>query len=114
MYNGSKIPVVGKRSLTVAHESNSFKVSFIILDSDPVPILGLKKSEHLQLMKRIRRIETNNEKFISEFHVVLEKGDVKPVVTPVRKNPHALKKIKKEFQRMVDLDLIELIKKPTD
>ena len=99
MYNGWEIPVVGKRSLALAHESNSFKVSFIILDSDLIPILGLKKSEHLQLMKRIGRIEINNEKFISEFHVVLEKGNVKPVVTPVRKNPHALKKIKKRIPK---------------
>ena len=49
-YNGSRIPVVGKYSLTLAHKNNSFKVSFIVVDSDCVPILGLETSEHLQLL----------------------------------------------------------------
>ena len=35
-YNGSKIPVVGKCSLTLDHKNNSFKVSFIVKDSDSV------------------------------------------------------------------------------
>ena len=67
-YNGSKIPVVGKYPLTLAHKNNSFKVSFIVVDSHSVPILGLKTSEHLQLTKRICRIETNSKTIFSEFH----------------------------------------------
>ena len=127
-YNGCKIPVVGKCSLTLAHKKNLFKVSFIIEDSDPVPILGLKTSEHLQLVKRICRIETNSEMFFSELHDcfgeigtlnttdhIEVKDNVKPVVTPVRKVPHALKpKLEKELKRMVDLDIIKPIEKPTD
>ena len=94
-YNGSKIPVVGKCSLTLDQKNNSFKVSFIVVDSDSVPILGLKTSEHLQLIKRICRIETNGETFFPEFHDcfgeigtlntthhIEVKGNVKPVVTP--------------------------------
>ena len=43
------------------------------------------------------------------------KDNVKPVVTPVRKVPHVLKpKLEKEIKRMVDLDIIESIGKPTD
>ena len=104
-YNGSKIPVVDKYSLTLAHKNNSFKVSFFIVDSDSVPILGLKTSEHLQLTKRISKLETNSETFFSEFHDcfgeigtlnatyhIEVKDDVKSVVTPVRKVPHAKKK----------------------
>ena len=34
--------------------NNSFKVSFFVVNSDPVPILRLKTSEHLKLIKRIR------------------------------------------------------------
>ena len=52
-YNGSKIPVVGKCSLTLAYKSNSFKVSFIIVDSESVPIFRLKTSEYLQLIKNL-------------------------------------------------------------
>ena len=127
-YNGTKIPVAGKCSLTLAHKNNSFKVSFIVVDSDSVPILGLKTSEHLQLIKRICRTETNSERFFSEFHDcfgeigtlntthhIEVKDNVKPVVTPVHKVPHALKpKLEKELKRMIDLDIIEPIKKPTD
>ena len=58
-YNGSKIPVVGKCSLSLAHKNNSFNASFIAVDSDSVPIFRLKTSKHLQLIKRICRIETN-------------------------------------------------------
>ena len=101
---GSQIPVVGKYSLTLAHKNNYFKVSFIFdSDSDFLPILGLKTSEHLQLIKRICRIETNSETFFSEFHDsfgeiltlntthhIEVKGNIKPVVTPAPKDPHAL------------------------
>ena len=47
-------------------------------------------------------------------HHIGVKDNVKPVVTPVRKVPHALKpKLQKELKRMVDLDITELIEKPT-
>ena len=48
-------------------------------------------------------------------HHIEVKGNVKPVVTLVPKVPHALKsKLEKELKRMVDLDIIEPIEKPTD
>ena len=114
--------------MTLAHKNNSLKVSFTVVDSDSVPILGLKTSKHLQLIKRICRIETNKEMFFSEFHDcfgeigtlntthhIEVKDNVKPVVTPVRNVPHALKpKLAKELKQMIDLDIIESIKKPTD
>ena len=43
-YNGSKIPLVGKCSLTLAHKNNSFRVSFTVVES--VPIIVLKISKH--------------------------------------------------------------------
>ena len=114
--------------ITLAHKSNSFKVSFIVVDSDSVPILRLKRSKHLQLIKRICRIETNSETLFSEFHDcfgeigtlntthhIEVKSNVKPVVTPVHKVPHILKqRLEKELKSMVDLDIIETIDKPTD
>ena len=48
-------------------------------------------------------------------HHIEVKGNVKPVVSPVRKVPHVLEpKLEKELKRMVDLDITEPIKKPTD
>ena len=127
-YNSSKIPVLSKCSVTLYYQNSSFKVSFIVVDSESEPILWLKTSEHLQLIKRICRIETNGETFFSEFHDcfgeigtlntthhIEVKGNVNPVVTPVRKIPHALKpKLEKGLKRMVDLDIIEPNEKPTD
>ena len=127
-YNSSKIPVVGKCSSTLAHKNNSFKVLLIVVDSDSVPIVGLKTNEHLELIKRICRIETNSETLFSEFHDCFREigtlntthqieviDNVKPVVTPVRKVPQALKPhLEKELKRMIDLGIIEPIKKPTN
>ena len=43
------------------------------------------------------------------------KDNIKPVVTPARKVPHVLKpKLEKEIKRMVHLNIIESIGKPTD
>ena len=110
-YNGSKIPVVGKCSLTLAHKNKSLKVSIIVADSDSIPILGLKTNKHLQLIKRICRIQKNNEKSLSDSHdcfgeigtlnTTEVKDNVKPVVT----------KLEKE---LVDLSIIQPIKKLTD
>ena len=113
-YNGSKIPVIGKCSLTLAHKNNSFKVSFIVVESNSVPILGLKTSKHLQLIKRICRIETSIEMYcfgeigtLNTTHHTEVKDNVKPVVTHVREVLHALKaKLEKQLKRMVDLDII--------
>ena len=104
--------------------NNPFKVSFIVVDSDSVPILGLKSSEHLQLIKRICRMRNVCEHFSSKCHDCFGeirtlntshhieiKDSVKPVVTPVCKVPHALNlKLEKELKRMVDIDIIEPIK----
>ena len=123
-HNGSKLPVVRKCSLTLDHKNNSFKVLFIVVDSGSAPILGLKISRHLQLIKGICRTEINSETFFLEFHDcfgeidtdhVEVKDNVKQVVTPVCKVPHALKlKLEKTLKRMVDLDIIKPIEKPTD
>ena len=74
----------------------------------------MKTRKHLQLIKRICRIEKNTEKVFSEFHDCFReigtlnrtqlKDNVKPVVT----------KLEKELTRMVDLGIIELIKTLTD
>ena len=101
--------------MTLDHKNNSFKVLFIVVDSDSVPVLGLKASEHLQLIKRICRIETNGEMFFSEFHDcfgeigtlntthhIEVKDNVKPVITPIRKVPHALKPKSKPIEKPTD------------
>ena len=100
--------------MILAHKNKPFKLSFIVVDSESVPILELKKSEHLQLVKRICRTEKNNETFFSESHDsfgeigTLNTNEVKDNVKLV------VAKLEKELKRIFDLGIIELIKKPTD
>ena len=48
-------------------------------------------------------------------HHIEVKDNVKPVVTPFFKVPHAFKlKLEKELKRMVDLDITERTEKPSD
>ena len=127
-YTNSKIPVIGKCSLTLKHKKDHFDVSLIAVDSKSVPILGLSTSERLNLIKRISAINASYEQFLSEFsdcfgetgtlkntpHTEI-KDNVTPVVYPVRKILLALKPTQeKELKRMVDLDIIEPVQKPTD
>ena len=109
-YNNSKIPVLGKCSITLKHKKDYFDVLFIVVDSKSIPILGLATSESLNLRKRISAVNVSNEQFFSEFsdcfgeigtlkntHHTEIKDNVTPVVNPARKIPLALKpKIEKE------------------
>ena len=66
-------------------------------------------TESLNLIKRISVVNVIDEQFLSKL-----KDNVTPVVTPVRKIPLALKpKLEKELKRMVDLDIIKPVQKPT-
>ena len=127
-YNNSKIPVLGECSLTLKYEKDHFDVPFILVDSKSVPILGLATRESLNLIKGISAINVRNEQFLSEFsdcfgeigtlkntHHIEIKDIVTPVVIPVRKIPLSLKsKLEKELKRMIDLDIIEPVQKPTN
>ena len=105
-YN-SEISVLGKYSLTLKYKKEHVDVSFIVVNSKFIPILGLAT---------ISAINVSNEKFLSEFsdyfgeigtlkntHHIEIKDNVNPVVTPARKIPLALKlKLEKELKHMVD------------
>ena len=45
----------------------NFDVSFTVVDSKSVPILGLATSESLNLIKRISAVNVSDEQFLSEF-----------------------------------------------
>ena len=65
-YN-SKIPVLGKCSFTLKHKKDHFDVSFIVVNSKSVPILGLATSENLNLIKHISVLNVSDEQFLFEF-----------------------------------------------
>ena len=128
-YNNSKIPVLGKCSLTLKHKKYHFDVSFTVVDSKSMPnTLGLATSESLNLIKRISVVNVSHKQFLFEFfdclgetgtlkntHHIEIKANVTPEVHPIRKIPLALEpKLEKELKRMVDWDIIEPVQKPTD
>ena len=137
-YNGSNIPVHGKCILPVNHRSKKFHVLFIVVDSNnTVPIIGLKTSERLNLVRRVFKVNTSELEDDAEFivdyilddyldcfgdlgalnrtyHIEL-KDNVQPTVVPPRKVLFALRdKLKKELDRMEKMDVIEKVEKSTD
>ena len=119
-YNNLEIPVVSKCSLTLEHKNELFNVSFLVVDTKSVPILGLESCENLKLMKRISSVELKEISFLSEFsncfgeiwtlnktHYIEIKENFTQFVTPVRRIPHFLKP-------KVELDVIEPVDESTD
>ena len=98
-------------------------MSFLVVDTKSVPILGLELCKNLKLIKRIYSIELKENSLLSEFsdclweigtlnkiHQIEIKENFTPVVTPVRQIPHSLKpKVEKELKSMVDLNIIESV-----
>ena len=66
-YNNSEIPVIGKCSLTLEHKSELFNVSFLVVGTKSLPILGLESCETRKLIKRICCVESKENLFPSEF-----------------------------------------------
>ena len=123
-YNNSKLPVLGKCSLNLKHKKYHFDVSFTVVDSKSVPIIGLATSESLTLIKLISAVNVSDKQFLCEFSDCFEeKGILKNThhiemkdnvteVTPVRKIPLAFKpKLEKGLKRMVDWNNIEPVEK---
>ena len=55
-YNGSSIPVKGKCIATIDYKHKKLPVMFIVADTNSMPILGLKTSSNMNLIKRVWRI----------------------------------------------------------
>ena len=130
-YNGTEIPVAGKCITSIKLKNQKVKVLFIVVDADSVPIIGLNTSEKLNLIKRVYKIANDisvqaniEDEFVDCFgeigclkrtHHIEVKEDVKPIIAPIRKIPFALKdKLKEELHRMMKLEIIEPVEKPTD
>ena len=100
-YNNSKIPVIGKCSLTLEHKNELFNVSFLVVDTKLVPILGLESCENLKLTKRICSVESKENLFLSEFQIVLGKQG-----PSIRLTTSKLKKISPQLSLLSDEFLI--------
>ena len=130
-YNGTEIPVAGRCITSIKLKNQKVKVLFIVVDADSVPIIGLNTSVKLDLIKRVYKIANDisvqaniEDEFVDCFgeigclkrtHHIEFKEDVKPIIAPIRKIPFALKdKLKEELHRMMKLEIIDPVEKPTD
>ena len=120
------------------HRSKKFHVLFIVVDSsNTVPIIGLKTSKRLNLVRGVFKVNTSESEDDAElfvdyipddyldcfgylgtlnktYHIEL-KDNIQPTVVPPRKVPFALRdKLKKELDRMEKMDVIEKVEKSTD
>ena len=56
-YNGTPVKVVGKCILYVRHKGKSYPVLFHVAETNSTPILGLKTSLRLNLIKRVDALD---------------------------------------------------------
>ena len=64
-YNNSEISVCGKCIVTLDHNEKSYKVLFIVVNSDAPLILGLKTSERLNLIRNLCTVNACHQPPIS-------------------------------------------------
>lgn len=106
-------PVIGKCLLPLEHKYELLSMSFLVVDTKSVLILGLELCKNLKLIKCICRVESKESSFSSEFsdcfgeignlnktHHIEMKGNFTAVVILVQWISHAVKlKVEKEDLR---------------
>ena len=127
-YNGSSIPVKGKCIATIDYKHKKLPVMFIVADTNSMPILGLKISSNMNLIKRVWRITGRIPEYLQKYEDCFQqlgclsktynitlKRDVKPVVDPPCRVPIALQeKLKKELHRLADwVSSLVVVEKPS-
>ena len=101
----------------------------IVANTNATPILYLKSSVNLNLIKRVWQVDNDVPEYIlnesghcfgdigclfKPYHITL-KPDVTPVVHPPRNVPISMwVKLKKKLGHMVDLNIITPVTEPTD
>ena len=131
-YNDSATPVKGFSILNVKYKDKTVPILFIIADINSQPIIGLKSSTNLDLIRRIDNIKQVNKfrvpPYLREFgdcfgslgcfskvHHIHTDPDIKPSVNPPRRVPIALEsKLYDELRRMIKLKVITPVEEPTD
>lgn len=115
-YSGESINVIGEVSLLCETKKKKENVSFRVVKENLQPILGRKMCEKLGFIIRVNEVDHSdslgcckNFEYDIDF---IENPNFK--IIPARRIPHALiKKVKKELDKMVKLEVIEPISEPT-
>ena len=127
-YNKTDISIAGQCILRIKHRNGSTPAMFFVTKEEASPILSLKTSCDLDLIKRIETLNTESSDLLNEYndcfgelgtlhdkyHIVTD-PNVPPVIDACRNVPIPLReKLKKELQRMTDLKVITKVTEPTD
>ena len=129
-YNDTRIPVKGACILNLNYKDNNIPVPFIVADIDSSPVIGLKTSSQLNLVKRIEIIKNHNgipqylDKYSDCFgalgcfkqkHKIVTDPNVPPIINPPRRIPISIQnKLKAELDKMVEMKVIVRVDEPTD
>ena len=102
-YNGTNIPVKVCFNLRITHDITSIPVLLHVVDNDFPPILGLKTSKNLDLIRGRMKINRSVPDYLRQYtdcfgevgclkekHSVVDK-EVPPVINPPRRIPASLK-----------------------
>ena len=121
-YTGDILPTIGQCDLHIKDQC----LEFFIVNTDQSPILGLKASQTLGLIKVVLNIH-RTEDIVTCYKGVFQglgclqqpyyieiDSSVQPVVCPVRNQPIALRgHLKEELDKMEELKVIRKIEQPT-
>ena len=139
MFNKSETKPLGRRIVTVINPRNhrTYKVDFIIVKGECVPILGARAVQYMKLMTvNLENVEhevksvnkSSEDELLDEFedvfsglgrlpgklHLEIDKS-VPPVKLPVRRIPLAIRDmVREELDRLVELGVIAPVDTPTD
>lgn len=132
-YGGSQLLPLGCVTLNVIVQNVKYMESFVVIDSDSVPILGLASCVRLGLINRIHTISydmklTEKDKFMKFNKELFEglgkfpeklklsvKPDHKPITRPPRRIPIAIRnKVKNALDNLESKKIIEKLNEPVD
>ena len=126
--NGTEIPVSKKCLAKIKHKNTVTHALFVVADTKSSPILGLKTSSNLNLIKKVVKVDSHAQDYFESYgdcfgelgtlsgvHHIVTDQNVPPVVNTSRRIPIAMMDpFKRELQRMENLDVIEHVTEPSD
>lgn len=125
-FSGEKLPVIGEVNIKIKFKENSYEVKFYVLDMDCKVVLGLDMAVKMNLIQIVNLINKEDifEKYSEVFdglgllknmcHLQLKENS-QPVVDPPRRVPFSLlEPLKRELERMQNLNVIVEETEPTE
>ncbi|XP_063952169.1 uncharacterized protein K02A2.6-like [Lytechinus pictus] len=132
-YYETNIPVKGRYYVQMEYKGIKHSVQCLIIPGNRQPLLGLRTSEELYLVKRVYHVDKQTEiktgkTVVQDYdnvfvglgclpgkHHITLKDNAQPVQHACRKVPFPIqKKLKEELDKMENMDVIKQVDEPTD